>query len=321
MEHLKIEDTIKLPGSKVHAYWTEASFMELYNLFRKPLKLPKSVLHNINSVEKIQSTFKIKGFQFGNWSSNEDRFNYLATLYICLYDLNKVLKFKRANLGMDNTLSISFGARGGGSASAHFEPWSYVINMTRYIRPDVMERRYGMFVSSQRELDKLKSKPYRFLNTGGVGALAHEYGHFLDFYFGSHYDTDPGTRALTGGTSMQTRRTTIKAGHPLRQAMENLLMALIWQNEEKKIKSRFYKRLAKYVDVTPQMSMKYWGNRAELFARAFEAFVSYKLAQGGIYNAFLARAKYSNNVYPTRNEIKALEPYFNKLFIEIRKCF
>ena len=320
MEHLKIEDTIQISGSKVQTYWTDEKFNELYALFRTPLKLPKSVLRNINSIDKIQETYKIKGFQFGNWSTNEDRFNYLATLYICFYDLNKVLKFPKANMGLDNALSLSFGARGGGSASAHFEPWSYVINMTRYTRPDVMRERFRPWVPDS-HLEHYTSKKYRFLNTGGVGALAHEYGHFLDFFFGAHYDKDSLSQSLSRGSSTARKRHQYKGNHPLRLAMENLIMVLFWKNEEKQQKSKFIIRLHKSIEETPGMGIAYWGNRAEVFARSFEAFISYKLSQLGVNNKFLARVKYSPSVYPNQAETKALEPYFNKLFTEMRKFF
>lgn len=312
MEHLKIHDTVRVDRSKVAAYWSTERFTSLYQIFRRPLKLPKSVLHNINSVEKIQNTFKIKGFQFGNWSSNEDRFNYLATVYICFYDLNKILKFKGANLGLDQTLSISFGARGSGGATAHFEPQLYVINMTRYKRADVMKKHYRMFATTE-QLKLFDNKAYRFLNTGGVGALAHEYGHFLDYYFGQFVDTSTQSVSLSGGRFSIGNRIAWTNKQPIRLAMENLLMAAIWKNEAKGIHSPFFIRMKKAT------KKQYFFRRNEVFARIFEAYVSHKLSGMGIYNDFLSQRKYPIAVYPKANEIKALALYMDKLLVQFRK--
>ncbi len=315
MEHLKIEDTIQIDGSKVSRYWSFERFQLLYQIFRRPLKLPKTVLRNINSVEKIQETYKLRGFQFGNWSTNEDRFNYLATLYICFYDLNKILKFKGANLGLNKALTISFGARGSGGALAHFEPGRYVINLTRYKRADVMRKQYGAFASSEK-LRLFDNKDYRFLNTGGVGSLAHEYGHFIDFYFGHFYDISPKSRSLSGGSSTQRKRIDWGNKHPLRDTMEDLLMAAIWKDETKGIHTHFYKKMMNATNNA------YYYMRTEMFARIFETYVKHQLIKQGVHNDFLTgEHKYTRPFYPNRAEIEALEPYMEKLLAEMRKFF
>lgn len=174
---IKIMDTLggeSIGTSRMEAWWKGKGFTAIYKGFRKGT-VPAVFLKQIIDVRKVEKLFKLRGFQFGNWVNNEDRFNYLAALGICLFDLNKVLKFKGNNLGLDNTLGVAFGARGQRGALAHYEPRTHIINMTRYYDAD--------------KWIKPPSKAVRFVVSGGVGSFAHEYGHFLDYFFGSRVET------------------------------------------------------------------------------------------------------------------------------------
>jgi hypothetical protein len=66
-------------------------------------------------------------------------------------DLANLLGLPPKAISLDGELGIAFGARGSGSAAAHYEPGRVVINLTR---------------------------------TRGAGSLAHELGHAFDDYFG-----------------------------------------------------------------------------------------------------------------------------------------
>lgn len=46
-------------------------------------------------------------------------------------DLSDILEIEPKDISLDNSLSISFGARGYGKAKAHYELDSRVINLTR----------------------------------------------------------------------------------------------------------------------------------------------------------------------------------------------
>lgn len=91
--------------------------------------------------------FEFKGGEFGNWMTEKDRQASLDFGYDALYDLAKALKIEPKDISLGNSLSIAFGARGSGSAMAHYESLREVINLT-----------------------KMK----------GAGSLAHEWGHALD---------------------------------------------------------------------------------------------------------------------------------------------
>jgi len=57
----------------------------------------------------------------------------------------------------------------------------------------------------------------------------------------------------------------------------------------------------------------YWFRRTELFARAFEKYVHYKLVKKGIRNEFLLHTKYSSGVYLSDSDFKGVYPHMEKL--------
>lgn len=103
--------------------------------------------------EMFADTFGFRGVQFGNWTSGADRQAALDQAYDALMDMAGVLGLTPRAMSLDGELGLAFGARGGGAASAHYEPGAVVINLTK---------------------------------TKGVGALAHEWWHALDNYLARH---------------------------------------------------------------------------------------------------------------------------------------
>lgn len=286
--------------SKMEKWWMSQGFMKIYKEFR-PTKLEDNLQKQIADVRQVEKVFKLKGYQFGNWVTNEDRFNYLAALGICLFDLNKVLKFKDNNLGLDKNLGVAFGARGRKGALAHYEPATNIINITRYKDAD-------RFV-------KQLSKEVRFVHSGGVGAFAHEYGHFLDYFFGSRIEPDNKYFSLSNGSS--TNRTRIdydKKKYPMRNLVEDILEKSYWSSN-KKDESMFYKRIRKFSE------KPYFVERTEIIARLFEQYVGYKLKQLNVQNRFLTQTKYAAHIYMNEKELKEVVPIFDKLFTYMRKSF
>ena len=101
--------------------------------------------------QDLLDTFGFRGGEFGNWTNEADRQQSLNQAYDGLLDLARVLNLPPKALSLNGELGIAFGARGSGKASAHYEPAKVVINLTR---------------------------------TSGAGALAHEWAHAVDDYFG-----------------------------------------------------------------------------------------------------------------------------------------
>lgn len=103
--------------------------------------------------QDFQDTFGFYAGQFGNWNNSTDRQDDLNYAYDALMDLADTLSLPPKAISLNGELSLAFGARGHGlsSASAHYERDYGVINLT-------------------------KEK--------GAGALAHEWLHAMDHYFG-----------------------------------------------------------------------------------------------------------------------------------------
>ena len=97
------------------------------------------------------ATFGFKGGEFGNWMSQKDRQASLNMGFDALKDLAGALKISDRDISYQGALSIAFGARGSGSAVAHYEPLRQVINLTKM---------------------------------RGAGSLAHEWWHGLDDFMG-----------------------------------------------------------------------------------------------------------------------------------------
>ncbi len=98
---------------------------------------------------EIQEKYKLKGFEFGRWLTTGEREDWINACEISLRELANVIGSN--NIGIDGEIGLAFGARGRNGALAHYEPGTNMINLT-------------------------KEK--------GQGALAHEYGHALDYCFG-----------------------------------------------------------------------------------------------------------------------------------------
>lgn len=192
--------------------------------------------HSSVDLLKLQDKYNLKGFEFGNYTSNDDRHDFAIATETSLKDLMSVLGTR--NIGVDRLVGIAFGARGmGGMVAAHYEPGYNMINLT---------------------------KPH------GVGALAHEYGHALDFNLGRYVDQHKFYSALSGGSSV-ARTLESNTGGQLRYWTNKIVDAVKATDS--------FKRLDK--------KGSYWRERTEVFARTFEQYVCYVLKTKWLRNEFL----------------------------------
>lgn len=265
---------------------------------RSGAEIPKS--YEYDNMEFVESYYGLRAIEFGNWLSQQDRKNYLSGLGLALFDLQHVLGFNPKEISLDKKVSIAFGARGRGNALAHFEPDTFAINITRYSRP-------SKALTNKRNFDRTDLLTL----SGGVGSLAHEYGHALDYYGGMFLEkTDSG--ALSGGRSEREKpNLLLLKKNNLEGLMEKLLNRIIWQSEKKH--TTYFERLKK-----GKLS-DYYFRRNELFARAFEVYVHYKMQKKKYKNIFLAETKYDPKVYLSIAEMKKLEMDFDKLINAIKK--
>lgn len=304
----KLQDNFNDRKSRADGYWDESDLKRFYRTFRPSMDLPKTFLSDNNSLERATEKYKLRGFQFGNWVTNEDRYEYLAALYICLYDLNKVLRFKSDNMGLSGSLGIALGARGVGAALAHFEPKNNVINMSRYKREDVFKK---LLKDTGQRVPNTIPKAWRFQNTGGIGSFAHEYGHFLDLNFGLYIEPHKDYPFLSGtNKSVSRKRIEFDARqYPLRAMMEDILQAALVHNGSD---SDFSLRLRK-------TESEYLNLRVEIWARIFEQYVQYKLAKTGVRNSFMTKTKYKAIYYLNDKELAKVIPLIDKLIDKMRQ--
>lgn len=142
---------------------------------------------DINPYE-IVAEYNLKGFEFGNWLSNDERYDNLIAANESLMFLSHL--FKSQNVGFNSMIGIAFGARGIRGAAAHYEPQSNMINLTK---------------------------------VNGAGSLAHEYGHAIDYCFGRYIDQHPSFSALSGGSVSGRKPLTDNVNSSLRAMVNEIV--------------------------------------------------------------------------------------------------
>lgn len=291
----KLVDEGKPYKGRADEYW-RARLKQVFtpdnSQVRSGATIPKN--YDYDNIDFIKAYYGLFAVEFGNWLSQQDRKNYLGGLGLSLFDLSHILNFSPKEISLKGKLSVAFGARGRGSAIAHFEPHTFTINLTRFARP-----KQG---SAQK---KGFDRNALLVAGGGMGSFAHEYGHALDFYGGTYVEKTKGG-ALSGSNSLRIEPDKkIMAEKSLAGLMEKLLYKIIWKNTTEH--SEYYKRLEK-----ANLS-EYYFRRNEIFARAFETYVHYKMDKKKYKNIFLAENKYIPRYYLTPAEMKKLEADFDKL--------
>lgn len=142
---------------------------------------------DLPSVEDTLRSFNFRGFEFGNWLSQAERYDIFRAFQYCLADMSSWLGTN--NIGFDNQIGVAFGARGARGAAAHYEPGENVINMT-----------------------KMK----------GAGSFLHEYAHAIDYCVGAFFDQSGYYMSLSGGHSMM--QTDKNVGGQFRAMMNKILL-------------------------------------------------------------------------------------------------
>lgn len=290
------------PRGKSDIYWKKHGVDVVFKpndaKVRTGIKIPDS--YEYSNIFFIKEYYKLSGIEMGNWLSQQDRINYLSGLGIALFDLHKALKFTPEQISIKSKLSIAFGARGRGKAMAHFEPGSFAINLTRYSRPKEVGRRPKNF-----------NRVDLILTDGGVGAFAHEYGHALDYFGGLHVEKgDYFSLSRDDNTDPRPNQALLKK-NTLRGLMEKLLFKILWKSPN--TRSNYYARLVGFT------KKKYYLQRNEIFARAFEVYVQYKLNKNKYKNVFLNSSKYAPSIYLTLKEMESVEKEFDALMNALKK--
>ncbi|HAU9039336.1 TPA: hypothetical protein JEY48_003708 [Escherichia coli] len=242
------------------------------------------------SPEQFSDAFGFRGVQFGNYVEGPRRQADLNRAYDSLHDLAEVLNVPTKALSLNGRLGLAFGARGKGKAAAHYEPGEVAINLTK---------------------------------GNGPGALAHEWFHSLDNYFG-RYDVSSDGKITSGGdfmTEAQRARRVFKDGryvdaeYPVRQEVYDAFKGVI-----QAIKNSDMPRRSALLDEV--RSKPYWSTDVEMAARAFERYVQDKARTAGVENDYLVNIRKAPEhntdntwAYPTNAELDGgIREAFDHLF-------
>ena len=298
-------------GSGVNNYWLNERFREMWRAFRPGFNkvLPKS--HDPYNQAEMIKRFQLQGLEYGNWLNQEDRYNYFLACEIALFDLQGIMQFGY-NIGLSKNIGIAFGARGKSGALAHYEPDTGMINLTRFKEAKSLVNPFnGQPVFGNKTTYQVKEKLFEL--TGGVGSLGHEYGHAIDYFFGTYVEQDTRYRTyrtITQGRSSSSRVDINYPKNSLRYDAQMIIHKLIWADE--KNHTAYYKLLR-------ETGSEYWYRHNEMFARAFEVYLTEKLREKGIRNTFLVKNKYDGSwPYPQGKLKKVIEPYFDSLIRKMR---
>ena len=200
----KIVDTVvassrekPLAGGKCENWWSELDG-DSHGLKKKGANIRNSgrIRQNSYMPQTINNAllfYKFKGFEFGNYMSQADRYDIFTAFLYCMQDLRKWLG--TTNFGIKHQIGVAFGARGGGRFSAHYEPMANIINMTK---------------------------------KRGAGALLHEYAHALDYTIGAFIDQCARYTSLSGGREKEQKSDNVGCQF---RAMMNKMLNYVRQTE------------------------------------------------------------------------------------------
>jgi hypothetical protein len=267
--------------------------------------------------EDFQNAFGFRGVEFGNWVSQgknaKERQGMINEAFDAFHDLAGILKVPTRALSLGGQLGMGFGSRGHGWASAHYEPDTIVINLTK---------------------------------TRGAGTLAHEFFHGLDHYFGRargasiknnagvYITNQPETRYVNTKTGESMA---VKRWNELNQGMPSYFKKEDWKLQEgvRPEVEESFAALVKALDDSPMAKRArlndkgksdYWGSTIERAARAFENYIIHKMQVEGYHNDYLANVVPVEGFvrdpgrypYLLENEIEPVAKAFDDLFATIK---
>ncbi|HQS38977.1 LPD38 domain-containing protein [Polaromonas sp.] len=286
------------------------------------------------SADEFREAFGFRGVEFGNWvaqgGSGKDRQGMLNQAYDALMDLADIVGVPPKAISLNGSLGLGFGSRGAGKASAHFEPDTLVMNLTK---------------------------------TRGAGTLAHEWFHALDNYFSRQRGGEVAIKAgLNAQAAYRTQNFITYRPEPMyvhkTKPATPLTKARLLQIREANPSSEYYKpenwqldpkhpqgvrpeverAFADLVEALEKSPMKqraasmdknpeaYWSQIIERAARSFENYVISKMMEKGYDNDYLAnvrpvqdfpRAK-SRYPYLLPEEVAPVADAFDALFSTVK---
>lgn len=318
----KIEDEGEVPGlSRVDSYWKQKGRKVLFSFSDTKIhrgvevsQVYKVMFGDTSNVDangiyvnmedgmrELKADFGIRGFEFGKWTSEEDRLNYLKAMTITLTDLSELLGIRKIGF---NELSICFGSRGVPKASGHFDPNDRLINLSRFNRGS-----FKSLTPAQRDKAYLAA-----ISTRGLPSFVHEYGHFVDFVAGGY-----AVNVFASGQNVSFTTPRAAGKGSLGKLVDDIIRVACGVNGD--ITLYGARLIEEDTDKNTGMVNAYYQRRAEIFARIFEKWAVVKLKQKGVYNYFFTKMKHESddvqgNIYLTNKEFEAVEPLMDRFIQE-----
>lgn len=223
-------------------------------------------------IDYMSKDIGFRGIQYGNSVSDSKKIEHALNAANSFTDMGAVLGLPPKKMSFGGKLGIAFGARGNGKAAAHYEPSTNIIAMTK---------------------------------ENGYGALAHEWGHALDYNSRSHKVAYAVWRS-EGKKSKPTPEVNLV------DKIESAKSAL--QPMADRIKAQWRKSDPK---LSPERKV-YWTSSEEMFARVFESYINRKMKTAGIENTYLV-AGVDSYLWPTKEELEELGPRFDEVIEAFKK--
>lgn len=329
-----IEPKARAARSRSRDRWERLVPKEVVRLSKEPSGVEKP--------DDLLTHYGYRGIQFGHWMEDAAGRYHVLCSGNAHADLAAILNIPRRAISFYSATGLAFGARGAGKASAHFEPFLNVINLTKM---------------------------------NGGGALCHEWAHALDFNL---YSWSNGFANGMKAPMSACEANGSQASHSIRSAFVRLMKqikegngrmryavpavlpprhgrygweinrnlalagydvssALLSLKGSNRIRSRskwialglYYCQLLKeagmeipseffiptdfsayYLDAKARGA--YWRRDHELFARAFEAWIEDELVERGMTNSYLVSGTRSEGPYPQDAERMAINAAFRE---------
>ncbi len=246
----------------------------------------------------VTNTLKMRGLQWGNSVSDEERVHHLQKASEAFADLAEILDLPDSAVSLSGSIGLAIGARGTGNALAHYEPGNKVINLTR---------------------------------KNGVGSLAHEWGHAFDHHIAGGKLSNNGETTVADYLSGQTRtkefrrddkgdwikdeagamKTFPLSEDPVWAAMHGVRTAMEESGFNKRLKEQL-REAVKMGIVSQKKATDYWASHHEKFARTFERYIQHKLGAANRENTYLSGVE-PHGFWPNGEEISKITPAIDNL--------
>lgn len=291
--------------------------------------------------KKLSNDYQFKALQYGNSMPDDERHYHTKWSLQAFADLSELLGLPIEQVTARGKLGLAFGARGKGGALAHYEPGTKVINLTRSNGFGSMAHEWGHFLDNI-----LAQGSSGFISQGRTGFKEIIYNPEKPLKHGTIYEAKiGGARGVTKKYFWNSEKDAwgqlkAKEEEPTNETKYYIFHSYSYTHGTLKeptgsktsdlagriaIASR--EHLEKAVEDNPAAKeaflTNYWTAKTECFARAFECYVSDKLAGQNRENTYLASQKKTQRqegkyIYPQGPVREEINKLFDEFFSEIR---